>query len=358
MRRSPREDVEMKSEYATNSFERSGTQVHDHLPVFTSSRYLSEHSYLHIASDKLARAAEALRISEDDRASMVELLGRLCSGWSEASAGRPRYYSNVSLEGFPFELSYAWGGERQFELRMSFETLADPPSPAGGLAACRRFTHSLPGIPELAPEASIAAFTAIEDLVTGPSPQGMAPMAHGVAWSGAQGAQHPAMKIYLNPNIDGFEHGLERTAQCMDRLGVGRAWSEVLTHLRGAGSPQPVPVVIALDLRAQSTTSRVKVYLPHVDVCAESIDRQAAIASGHVEGSFVSALQAITQRTDGKWDKAPVTCLTLASAQRRLSRPRCTYRCIPTSGTTPWPVSGCAASPPTKGSTARATGGC
>jgi len=290
---------------AQESFEKSRTLPNDHLPVFASTRYSTLASYLDVACDKLDRAATSLRIDAAERARMAALLRRLCSPWGNAPVGRPRYYSNVSLEGMPFELSYAWGGERGYELRMSFETLSEPPDPCAGLDACRAFTRRLADEPGV----SLESYLKIEDLVISRRAQGMAPMAHGIAW--CAGASRPAFKIYLNPNIHGYEEGLERTRQAMSRLGVGEPWRALEQHLAALGMPPPRPVVIALDL-ADPASSRIKVYLPHFEDDAASIDRQATVAMTHVAGRFEHALHRVTGRTTAGWLKMPVTCMTFA----------------------------------------------
>jgi DMATS type aromatic prenyltransferase len=235
---------------------------------------------------------------------MAALLRRLCRPWGDAPVARPRYWSNVSLEGMPFELSYAWGGGRGWELRMSFETLADPPTPEAGLAACRAFTRRLADHPG----ASIARYLDVEDLFVAPTVVGMSPMAHGVSWS--PGAA-PGLKIYLNPNIAGYEHGLARTGDALERLGLARAWRAVCAGLADLGV-EPRPVVVAMDLAAQAD-ARVKIYLPHLDVDADAIDRQAAVAADHVPGLFAAALRRVTGHGGPAWQKVPVTCLTLVA---------------------------------------------
>jgi hypothetical protein len=116
----------------------------------------------------------------------------------------------------------------------------------------------------------------------------------------------PGLKIYLNPNIAGYEHGLERTGEAMDRLGLGRPWRAVVEHLGAAARP----VVVAMDLSA-GTDARVKIYVPHLDVDADAIDRMSAVAANHVPGLFAAALRRVTGHGGPAWKKVPVTCLTI-----------------------------------------------
>ncbi|MDC0675898.1 tryptophan dimethylallyltransferase family protein [Nannocystis radixulma] len=284
--------------------ERAVTRPHHHVPVYASTRYPDDASYLDVACDKLRRAAVALDVPPARQADMTALLRRLCRPWGDAPVARPRYWSNVSLEGMPFELSYAWGGGREWELRMSFETLAETPTPEAGLDVCRAFTRRLAD----EPGAGISRYLAVEDLFVAPTVVGMSPMAHGISWT--PGAA-PGLKIYLNPNIAGYEHGVARTSEAMERLGLARAWRSVCDGLAELGVA-PRPVVVAMDLSAASE-ARVKIYLPHLEVDAEAIDRQSAIAANHVPGAFAAALRRVTGHTGPAWRKVPVTCLTLVA---------------------------------------------
>jgi DMATS type aromatic prenyltransferase len=304
--------VTSTSEYVTASFQKSDTRSHQEVPIFNSARFGPWDSYLDVACDKLARAAEALAVPAGERLRMVALLRRLCQPWGEARVGSPRYWSNVSLEGMPFELSFAWTDVPGHELRMSFETLGEPPNPRTGLRASQEFTRRLTEESAVSRGLSIESYLKVEDLVVGPDPQGMAPMAHGVAWR--TGSADPLMKIYLNPNIDGFEHGLARTAEACTRLGIRPAWDALVRHLAAIKTPDPVPVVIALDL-ADPRQSRIKIYLPHVGVDAASIDQQAEVAQTHVKGKFERALQSITGHGTPDWKKAPVTCMTMTPGE-------------------------------------------
>ncbi|NEQ07641.1 MAG: hypothetical protein F6K37_17345 [Moorea sp. SIO4E2] len=300
------------SEYASDSFSKADTRAYDDLPIFASNYYSREASYIDIACDKLHRACDGLAFPAQRRDTIVAFLRKLGTPWGDAVASAPQHFSNVSVEGMPFELSLAWSNGRGNELRMSFEVLHSPHSLSNNLEAARRFVRELPSIPELARDLSIENYLLIEDLVTAPDPTDfITPMGQGVAWLSDR--PNPVMKTYLNLNIAGFESGPERTKEAMTRLGAGPAWQSLCSYLTSLGV-SVVPLFLALDL-AHSDHPRLKIYLPHTGVDAGMIDKQAEIAQTHVRGKFEEALLEITGHTTPDWRKVPVTCYTLVPGE-------------------------------------------
>ncbi|MCT2589002.1 hypothetical protein LHJ74_03470 [Streptomyces sp. N2-109] len=274
---------------------------------FDSPRYSPADSYAEVACDRVWRACQSLGLTGETRSSILELLRELTAPWGELPVGTPPERACwVSIDGMPCELSIAWeAGEPQ--VRMSLE------SPRGDVRARMEDGMTLTRRLAERPGVSIGDYLRIEDLFTADEPQGFSAGGHAVAWR--QGA-HPQYKVFLNPAISGRAEAAARTEEALTRLGLTRPWRALTEHLGGAYGPEHEPVFIALDL-VDGEALRVQVYLAHSGVSAEEIDAKAAVASGHVPGSFARALRQINGRHDSaEWKrKPPVTTFTFRAGR-------------------------------------------
>nr|4YL7_A Chain A, Aromatic prenyltransferase [Marinactinospora thermotolerans]4YLA_A Chain A, Aromatic prenyltransferase [Marinactinospora thermotolerans] len=261
-------------------------------------RYPPGATHLDAAVDTLVRCHAALGRAPSEAEAAVCLLRRLWGRWGNTPVERPGWRSYVAVDGSPFELSAAWNGDGPAEVRVTVEATADPPTPEGNQEAGWEYLRGL----SRHPGAATARVLALEDLFRPQTPHDRCWIMHGMA---SRPGADPLFKVYLDPDARGAAEAPSVLDEAMDRLGVRAAWQGLRGWLDEHGGSGRIGS-LALDL-ADTDDARVKVYVQHAGLDWADIDRQAAVARGHVPGAFSAALEEITG-TEVPPHKPPVTC--------------------------------------------------
>ncbi|MFC3997348.1 tryptophan dimethylallyltransferase family protein [Nocardiopsis sediminis] len=261
-------------------------------------RYPAGTSVLGAAIDKAGRCLASLGRPPAEARDVAALLTEVWGVWAQAPIAAPTWRCYAAADGSPFELSASWSGGAA-ELRITGEVLADPPGPAANQELAWAHLRAIAGRPGV----DLSQVLALEDLFRSATPREHYWMMHGVA---VRPGADPLFKVYLDPHVGGSGQARDVVGAAMARLGLGEAWQRTIDHADAFGGAGRIGA-LALDLTAPDR-ARVKVYLQYPVHDARTIDRQAAIADGHVPGAFAAALEAITGHSAPPFGKPPTTC--------------------------------------------------
>ena len=268
-----------------------------------------------LGAERIHALCRALGFSQAQEQRMVEVFATLSTSWGQLPAGSaPRWPSDITDDGTPFEFSLAIDGEEP-ELRFLIEAQT-PESPTlasnwfAGWALCERLERE-PGV-------SLERLRLIEDLFVPTAACPRFALWHAVCF---RKGRAPDFKVYLNPMAWGREQAHALVAEAMRRLGM--AESVVCLPER---TSRDVPVYFSLDL-ASRQGARVKVYTEHREVTASRVESLLRQAPGYEPGQVEGFCRAMAG-SQGPYVARPVlTCLAFVEGSP-----------LPSMGTVHFPV--------------------
>lgn len=245
---------------------------------------------------------------------VTEIVDAMFAGWGDQPiAADPRWRSQISDDGTPWELSVAYAGGT-VQPRLIVEAQGREPTWASNVAAGLDLTARL--IPW---GAEVDALERIRELFLPRDGDGTFGLWHGVGFGdGAPAAAaggKPLFKVYLNPQIHGRYHASAVVEQAFAALGLRSAFASVLeaSH-RGHDVDEIRYFSIDLD---RSAAARVKVYFAHEHATADELERVFALATDTAPGR-ARALCRTIGGGDGPFDDLPVsTCLSFVAGRDR-----------------------------------------
>lgn len=248
-----------------------------------------------LATERLARVGRALGCVAQAR-ELAEIVAITSGSWFSEPVGQgPRWGSDVTDDGTPFEISVGLSSGTP-DLRLLLE-----PRPIAGDAlesyrAAARIAETLRD----RYGAELGSLTAISDLF---EPTADSRPRFTLWYAFQTGARGLLCKVYVNPEVRGVSGASELVRLALNRLGRSDAWSYVEARL----DPATTIPYFSIDL-CSGERARVKVYLAHHGSSSDSIERAAAGGRNHRAGDVVRWLSALAA-SEGSWSKRPVlTC--------------------------------------------------
>jgi DMATS type aromatic prenyltransferase len=258
------------------------------------------------AERKLAALAAAFGLGgrcEEIRGCLVDLLGPHGARPIDAP---PAWPSDICDDHGPFEFSVSLN-RRQTALRILVETGGASPSFEDLQAAGEAKTAALAagfGVP-------LDRLRGIEDLFRGAAPPASLARWHAVAF---EGADPPAVKVYLNPQIGGPAESGERVAAALSRLGLDDAWP-MLQRVLARDAADELKY-FGLDLSADRH-ARVKIYVRHHGISAPELESTLDGCRGYSAGEASDFCRHMTGGEE-RYDRKPIiTCFSWIQGESR-----------------------------------------
>lgn len=218
-------------------------------------------------------------------------------------ADPPIWPSGVSDDHTPVEYSIACDAGKPPVLRILGETIAPQPGRRANASAALRLVDTLATRLDL----PLDRFHRIQQVFLGDQPQDDFSIWFSLVH---RPGRQPAVKVYLNPDIQGAQRAPALVAEALRRLRLDRAYEAALAHgvRPGQLGERDRLAFFALDLHAGSG-ARVKVYLAHHDADADDIVRAAGAVPG-VDGYAIRDFLDLTGCTGPLLDRPPVSGYT------------------------------------------------
>jgi DMATS type aromatic prenyltransferase len=279
---------------------------------------IEEPSILAQAVPRLRALCEAVGFEPLAIRLAVNALESVMEGWGHRPV-HPRWVSDITEDHSAVEFSLSLHQGRP-EIRMMIEAQGEQPTVESQYAAAMRLTERLAAIPDVC----LQRFREIADIFWSSTPRGHFGLWHSICFTNDR---RPKYKAYFNPLLDGTEQAWAKISAAMNRLGLGRALTDLQAQVVREASLD-VPKYFALDLEP-SDDARVKLYLFHHDATAELLERASAQARNHVPGYATRFMRAMTPKTV-LTDRPAATCFGFRgsvprAAEVNLYVPVCAY---------------------------------
>lgn len=208
----------------------------------------------------------------------------------------PHWPSSVADDHTPVEFSVALAQNERPAVRMIVESLAEQPGSSANLAT------SLAVLERLAEQYRLRRdkFDLVRDLFLPDDPQGAFALWYALI---VQPSGAPAIKVYLNPEVRGPEHGTGLVTEALSRLGLSSALPAITEHaLRREGLDKFS--FFALDLMDENR-ARVKTYVSHDDAMVADVVHASAAALD-VDPDLLADVCAIACGGTGPFTRRPM----------------------------------------------------
>lgn len=238
----------------------------------------------------------------------VRLFQTMC-GWTHWPVGdTPRWPTDITDDGTPFEYSVAFGRGTP-KIRLLAEAQRAPIRAKSSWMAGLRLTARLARLPNV----DVARFDRIKDLF---APSSKVPARFSV-WHAASldDDGSASFKVYLNPQILGPGASVGLVHEAFTRLNMPGAFDAILPCLSARGDKNRL-VYFSLDLAA-TEDARVKVYIAHDHATVGDIESDLRRAPGYTRGDARSWIGQLLE-SEGPFNVRPVlSCLALTSGSDR-----------------------------------------
>ena len=256
---------------------------------------------------KLLLLCNGLGLSRDESDKALRVFRGMTESWAREPLGAtPRWQSDLTDDGSPFEFSIAFDGATP-RLRILVENHEGEEAPLSSWNAGLKLQERLRRLPNV----DLRRFDEVVDLFA--PAQGV--MHRFTLWHGAvlDPEEPTTYKAYLNPQVRGEQAAMDVTLEALSRLNMPAA-SQFIRSLHSFLEPSQY-IYFSLDL-SNTADARAKVYIAHPSAVAADVETSLQHTEHYVAGEVQTWIRHLLGG-DGPFQRRPIiTCLAFTSSGR------------------------------------------